>query len=43
VSPFYPAITKAVQDNTYAALKGDKSVDQALKDMAAAIKTASAG
>jgi multiple sugar transport system substrate-binding protein len=43
VSPFYPAITKAVQDNAYAALKGDKSVDQALKDMAAAIKTASAG
>ena len=43
VSPFYPAITKAVQDNAYAALKGDKSVDQALKDMAAAIKTASSG
>jgi multiple sugar transport system substrate-binding protein len=43
VSPFYPAITKAVQDNSYAALKGDKTVDQALKDMAAAIKTASAG
>ena len=43
VSPFYPAITKAVQDNAYAALKGDKSVDQALKDMASAISTASAG
>ncbi|MEO7015513.1 MAG: ABC transporter substrate-binding protein, partial [Leifsonia sp.] len=43
VSPFYPAITKAVQDNSYAALKGDKTVDQALKDMTAAIKTASAG
>ncbi|HEY8281379.1 MAG TPA: ABC transporter substrate-binding protein, partial [Leifsonia sp.] len=43
VSPFYPAITKAVQDNSYAALKGDKTVDQALKDMASAIKTASAG
>ncbi|MFF1877216.1 ABC transporter substrate-binding protein [Leifsonia sp. NPDC058230] len=43
VSPFYPAITKAVQDNSYAALKGDKSVEDALKDMAAAIKTASAG
>ena len=40
VSPFYPAVTKAVQDNTYAALKGDKSVDQALKDMQSAIKTA---
>jgi multiple sugar transport system substrate-binding protein len=43
VSPFYPAITTAVQDNAYAALKGDKSVDQALKDMAAAIQTATAG
>jgi multiple sugar transport system substrate-binding protein len=43
VSPFYPAITKAVQDNAYAALKGDKTVDQAVKDMAAAIQTASAG
>ena len=43
VSPFYPAITKAVQDNAYAALKGDKTVDQAVKDMSAAIKTASAG
>lgn len=43
VSPFYPAITTAVQDNAYAALKGDKTVDQALKDMAAAIQTATAG
>ena len=43
VSPFYPSITTAVQDNGYAALKGDKSVDQALKDMAAAIQTATAG
>ncbi|MCU1575896.1 MAG: transporter substrate-binding protein [Leifsonia sp.] len=43
VSPFYPAITKAVQDNAYAAVKGDKTVDQAVKDMAAAIQTASAG
>lgn len=40
VTPFYPAVTKAIQDNAYAALKGDKSVDQALKDMQAAIKTA---
>ena len=43
VSPFYPAITKAVQDNAYAALKGDKTVDQALKDMSSAIQTATAG
>lgn len=43
VSPFYPAVTKAVQDNAYAAIKGDKSVDQALSDMQAAIQTASSG
>jgi multiple sugar transport system substrate-binding protein len=43
VSPFYPAVTKAVQDNAYAALQGQKSVDQALKDMQAAIKAAGNG
>ncbi|MFP3637369.1 ABC transporter substrate-binding protein, partial [Bacillus sp. SIMBA_033] len=30
VTPFYPAVTKAVQDNAYAALKGEKSVDTAI-------------
>jgi trehalose/maltose transport system substrate-binding protein len=40
VSPFYPAVTKAIEDNSYAAIKGDKSVDQALKDMQAAIQAA---
>ena len=40
VTPFYPAVTKAVEDNAYAAIKGDKSVQQALKDMQAAIQTA---
>jgi multiple sugar transport system substrate-binding protein len=43
VTPFYPAVTKAIEDNAYAALKGDKSVDQALSDMGAAIQTATAG
>jgi multiple sugar transport system substrate-binding protein len=43
VTPFYPAVTKAVEDNAYAALKGDKSVDQALSDMGAAIQTATSG
>jgi multiple sugar transport system substrate-binding protein len=43
VSPFYPAITKAVQDNAYAALKGSMSVDEALKNMGDAIKTAGSG
>jgi multiple sugar transport system substrate-binding protein len=41
VSPFYPAVTKAVQDNAYAAIKGDKNVQQALTDMQAAIQAAS--
>ncbi|RAN79564.1 ABC transporter substrate-binding protein [Bacillus sp. SRB_336] len=40
VSPFYPAVTQAVQVNAYAALKGDKSVDQALTDMQAALAAA---
>jgi len=40
VTPFYPAVTKAIQDNAYAALKGT-DVDTALKDMATAIDSAS--
>ena len=40
VTPFYPAVTKAVQDNAYAAIKGDKNVQQALSDMQAAIQAA---
>jgi len=40
VSPFYPAISKAVQDNSFAALKGDKSVAAALADAQKAIQTA---
>jgi multiple sugar transport system substrate-binding protein len=43
VTPFYPAVTKAVQDNAYAALKGSMSVDEALKNMGDAIKTAGSG
>jgi multiple sugar transport system substrate-binding protein len=43
VSPFYPAVTSAIQDNAYAALKGSKSVDQALKDMNDAIAAAGSG
>ncbi|WP_291313361.1 ABC transporter substrate-binding protein [Corynebacterium sp. UBA2622] len=41
VSPFYPAVSKAIQDNAYAALTAGKSVDDATRDMAAAIKQAS--
>jgi multiple sugar transport system substrate-binding protein len=40
VTPFYPAVTKAVQDNAYAAIKGDKPVQQSLTDMQAAIQAA---
>jgi multiple sugar transport system substrate-binding protein len=43
VSPFYPAITKAIQDNAYSALKGSMTVDEALKNMSDAIKTAGSG
>jgi multiple sugar transport system substrate-binding protein len=43
VTPFYPAVTKAIQDNSYAAIKGDKPVDQALTDMQNAIKAAGGG
>jgi multiple sugar transport system substrate-binding protein len=43
VTPFYPAVTKAIQDNTYAALKGSKSVDEAMKDMQAALESATDG
>jgi multiple sugar transport system substrate-binding protein len=43
VTPFYPAVTTAIQDNAYQALKGSKSVDQAVKDMSAAITAASSG
>jgi len=41
VSPFYTAISKAVQDNAYAALTAGKSVDDATADMKAAIEQAS--
>ncbi len=42
VTPFYPAVTTAIQDNAYAALQGKKTVEQALSDMAAAIEAAGA-
>ncbi|MBD0321857.1 MAG: ABC transporter substrate-binding protein [Aldersonia sp.] len=40
VTPFYPAVSKSVQDNAYAALKREKSVDQAIADMQAGIQAA---
>ena len=43
VTPFYPAVSKAIVDNSYAAMKGDKTPEQAIKDMNAAITAASSG
>ena len=42
VTPFYPGVSKAVQDNAYAAIRGEKSVDSAISDMQAAIESAGA-
>jgi multiple sugar transport system substrate-binding protein len=33
-------VSKAIQDNTFAALHGEKDVEQALNDMSAAIEQA---
>jgi len=41
VTPFYPAVSKAVQDNAYAAIKGEVPVDTALANMQKAIQASS--
>jgi multiple sugar transport system substrate-binding protein len=43
VTPFYPAVTLAIQQNAYAAIQGQKTVQQALTDMQAAIQAAAGG
>lgn len=43
VTPFYPAVTKAIQDNAYSAIKGEKTVENALSDMQKSIESAGAG
>ena len=43
VTPFYPAVTKAIQDNFFPAMQGQKSPEQAVKDMQAAMQAASGG
>jgi multiple sugar transport system substrate-binding protein len=43
VTPFYPAVTKAIQDNAYSAIKGEKTVETALSDMQKSIESAGAG
>ncbi|RJO76872.1 ABC transporter substrate-binding protein [Nocardia panacis] len=40
VTPFYPAVSKAIQDNAYAALNGNKSVDDAITGMEKGIQAA---
>ncbi|MBB3038123.1 ABC transporter substrate-binding protein [Hoyosella altamirensis] len=40
VTPFYEAISTAIRDNAYAAIRGDKSVDEAIADMQSAIDAA---
>ncbi len=41
VSPYYNAMSKAIQDNAYAAINGSKDVDKAIADMKAALEQAS--
>jgi multiple sugar transport system substrate-binding protein len=43
VTPFYPAVTKAIQENAYSAIKGEKTVETALSDMQKSIESAGAG
>lgn len=43
VTPYYPAVTEAIQTNVYAALQGQKSSKQALADLQSAIQSATAG
>ncbi|MBF6099118.1 ABC transporter substrate-binding protein [Nocardia cyriacigeorgica] len=40
VTPFYPAVSKAIRDNAFAALKGEKSVDDAIIGMQKGIEAA---
>jgi multiple sugar transport system substrate-binding protein len=42
VTPFYPAVTKAIQENAYSAIKGEKTVETALSDMQKSIESAGA-
>jgi multiple sugar transport system substrate-binding protein len=43
VTPYYPGVTEAIETNAYAALQGTVSVATALKNMQAAIASATAG
>jgi multiple sugar transport system substrate-binding protein len=43
VTPFYPGVTNAIQENFYAAMQGQKTAQQAVKDMQAAMQAAAGG
>jgi multiple sugar transport system substrate-binding protein len=43
VTPFYPAVTEAIETNVYAALQGQKSTQDALSSLQSAIQSATAG
>ncbi len=43
VTPFYPAVTKAIEDNAYSALDGSVPVGKALANMQNALKSAASG
>jgi trehalose/maltose transport system substrate-binding protein len=43
VTPFYPAVTEAIETNAYAALQGTVSTQSALKSLQSAIQSATAG
>ncbi|MEO9238885.1 MAG: ABC transporter substrate-binding protein [Jatrophihabitantaceae bacterium] len=43
VTPFYPAVTEAIETNAYAALQGQVSTQTALDNMQKAIQSATAG
>jgi multiple sugar transport system substrate-binding protein len=43
VTPYYPGVTEAIETNAYAALQGTVPVQTALKNMQAAISSATAG
>ena len=40
VTPYYTQVSKSISDNTYAAIRGEKTVEQALADTKAGIETA---
>jgi multiple sugar transport system substrate-binding protein len=43
VTPYYPAVTTAIQENFFAAMQGQKTPEQAVKDMQASMVAASGG